>query len=524
MVSLIGEIGPDPVSQFLTSLARVIPGDITPSSHLKPSDIIERIKEAQAQVLPLRDQEVVMVIGKKGAGKSTFINYMADRPQKKVLHRGKFIIETIDPLTPVGHSKSACTTFPRVYTFGTPPINFCDCPGFDDNRGLDTEIANAASLLQMAKTSKKIKCLVLCVEYNRCEKGTVMRNNIHTAIDFLGNAALINSVFLLLTKASIDKEIALENVVAGLVVEAQETQQLSKSPSMHAFEHIVRLGNVGFYYPNGERAGETFVYDREMIRKKIASFQGIENPKNSFNIPLSPEAFKQIGRCIDTAEDDILEHIRQRDLNAYKFAEILMSIGDLLGLLGAKSEIMTNYNKFIKVLSVTIANLAYKNDSLDYLKNLLSVLPPESDIYQDVKASLDALENRLKQEKFIADQQKQIDKEKAENEEGFKNLKISRAQFEKKQKELKEQENINKEEARKIQEAKKNAEKELEKSNEFWKKTGKAVNIVTYLLIEFLKGMAAGVGGGSIGPYRLSAGNPHIFKPGNFPISFRARL
>lgn len=356
---------------------------------INPADVINLITKGEAQVSTLGNKEVILVIGNTGSGKSTFINYMAESEQIKGKHDGKPIIITKNPLAKEGHGKSSETRYPYIYPIGQPPLNFCDCPGFGDNRGNEIEIANAASISKMAKTCAKVKCLILCMEYASVlnQKGKVLDETIENVIKFLGNPNLINSVFLLFTKAQLDPDITPTEMLKGL---AKETPQVSD---------FLSRGNIGFYFPLDDVKGDPYVYNRGSLRRKISQFQGINYPKNYFKILLNPKAHEHIESCFRWAQVEIFSLISRQDHDISKIIKLMDSMYTLKELVDADSFSHT-FDTFKVVLVANIAKLRSKDNAVDYLKALGYTLPKSYPFLEKtIVETLKELEDRLERER-----------------------------------------------------------------------------------------------------------------------------
>lgn len=89
-------------------------------------------------------QETVLVLGNKGAGKSTLVQYLTETPDQPYLRAvagrvGRICIESFDPKTKgaIKEGTVSVTTDPVEYGI------YWDCPGFNDSRGAVQDIVNA---------------------------------------------------------------------------------------------------------------------------------------------------------------------------------------------------------------------------------------------------------------------------------------------------------------------------------------------------------------------------------------------
>jgi len=487
----MNEISVRSTSSMITTMLQ----DSQQKANIKtPAEVIKIIREAQKEVRSMQDREVVLVVGNTGAGKSTFINFMAGKQQTVgVSSSGDQIVETIDPITVEGHGNKAETTYPHVYSIGTPPLHFCDCPGFRDNRGNEVEIANAAALSQLAKTCKRIKCLVLCIEFSNAKavRSEALDDTIETTLAFLGQDTLIDSVFLLFTKTILHTAAAPEEIVTRNI-----NSYCQKSRYVKYLCNLKDGGNVGFYFPVGNAPQHPLVYNRESIRKKIMSFQGIDDPQNHFKTTISPKANTHIVSCLKWAQDEIFSHIRNRDLNAVGFVELLNSMYDLKELAGAHPSIGDVISSFSQLLSIHIAELRYANDAVPYLTNLANAIPPLHPLRKMICDTLAFSENRMKKEKedveklkTLSEQAHKLTNEKAAIEKALKNKEISFAEAEKRNAIVEAKNKELQEKAIKIQQEKDKADAEKKAHESGWKEDAKVIaEIIGALFRGFLTG------------------------------------
>uniref|UniRef100_A0A0G4HP53 G domain-containing protein n=1 Tax=Chromera velia CCMP2878 TaxID=1169474 RepID=A0A0G4HP53_9ALVE len=156
----------------------------------------EKAKNAQ-------DAELVVVIGCTGAGKSSAVNYLAGCKMR--MGAAKDLLKDSEgdedyvvvvaaescraEVAPIGHSGKSQTFFPEIssWELAGGSFCFCDCPGFDDNRGAEINIANAVNVYQTLKNSLSVRLLVLleCAALH-VEKGAGVRKSASTIEQFMG--------------------------------------------------------------------------------------------------------------------------------------------------------------------------------------------------------------------------------------------------------------------------------------------------------------------------------------------------
>ncbi len=140
-------------------------------SHTKfePSEAIACIETCIAmgtkEAEKASEKELLLVIGNTGVGKSTAINHFHGCSMKRIDRNGMPVIicdpdSEIKEVALIGHANSK-TFVPTVINSTRTGINFCDCPGFFDRRGVEIDISNAVNIRNVIKSAASVKILLL---------------------------------------------------------------------------------------------------------------------------------------------------------------------------------------------------------------------------------------------------------------------------------------------------------------------------------------------------------------------------
>lgn len=110
----------------------------------------------------IRGQEILVVLGSTGAGKSTIINYLHGC---KLIRSDKVALVSkeseVKPITTIGHGHHSSTFIPNIIASDESKIIFCDAPGFNDSRGSAINIINMVNIHQILSSAARVKFLVL---------------------------------------------------------------------------------------------------------------------------------------------------------------------------------------------------------------------------------------------------------------------------------------------------------------------------------------------------------------------------
>lgn len=141
--------------------------EISDLSHIEM--FITKIEELTKHLDNTRGEELVLILGPTGVGKSTTlwylfgeeIKYRDGDPSKGEPDDTVYYVQQ-DKDSPIGHGTgqgSSTTSIPKVKKIGE--MYFADCPGFGDNRGPVYKVANAINISSLIKCFTKIRILLI---------------------------------------------------------------------------------------------------------------------------------------------------------------------------------------------------------------------------------------------------------------------------------------------------------------------------------------------------------------------------
>jgi energy-coupling factor transporter ATP-binding protein EcfA2 len=106
----------------------------------------------------------VMVLGRTGSGKSALINLLAGKPLFASRHRHtrELFLDSPEmlPEITIGNEHPSETSIPHAWIYNDNTA-FWDCPGFDDNRGVEYEITNAFLFKKLFDAHRTCKILIV---------------------------------------------------------------------------------------------------------------------------------------------------------------------------------------------------------------------------------------------------------------------------------------------------------------------------------------------------------------------------
>jgi hypothetical protein len=155
----------------------------------------------------------VMVLGRTGSGKSAFINLLAGKPlfARRDEDTMEFILDSNDQLPGIviGNNNSSETSIPRSWVYDENTV-YWDCPGFDDNRGIEYEIANAFLIKKLFEVNQACKILIVVSDIDVNERRKTRLLSAIRALDvfFQSNVEMVASgLMLVVAGADPDKTV-----------------------------------------------------------------------------------------------------------------------------------------------------------------------------------------------------------------------------------------------------------------------------------------------------------------------------
>ncbi|CAJ0909811.1 9169_t:CDS:2, partial [Entrophospora sp. SA101] len=302
--------------------------------------------------IPPQQEEVVIIIGDTGEGKSSLLNYLAEVPLfgKKGKGFGRFVIYTESPLegSEITDGCISKTSLPSGWK------EYWDCPGFGDTRGEVQDIVNAYSIYKLIKSAKKVKVLVTVSEAtitgSRSRSFLNLIHNIGETFKNTDEDKLVQGLCLVVTK---NKTLDLEEMRNGLLeILKEQDGQGNFSPTQKkilGFLSSPESQIVFFNAPTGE--GLISDEDRSQILDSISKIPYLEKPEPSISI--APESKNLIKGLADKLNDDI------ENFMIHKFYP---------GILDYLDKLIDNHSGTVKELRES-QSLKYFCDQLNKISN-----------------------------------------------------------------------------------------------------------------------------------------------------------
>jgi predicted GTPase len=169
------------------------------------------IKKGSAKIGEEKVEQAVIVVGQTGHGKSSLVNYLAGA-KLTAKHQGYPPELYIDAQQPVGeinivHGTISGTSIPNKFFDAKTGITYFDCPGFDDTRGPEQDIANAFYIKRVFDVAEQVKVVVVINEQTILDRNAFKSLTEKLTELFVDNDQLKKGISLVISKSHHDSTI-----------------------------------------------------------------------------------------------------------------------------------------------------------------------------------------------------------------------------------------------------------------------------------------------------------------------------
>jgi hypothetical protein len=320
------------------------------------------------------DNELIVVIGNTGSGKSAFVNYLYGckmkrvKPQdlgitglqKVIVVKGSSEGGPLDEIMPIGHTKKSMTFMPKIAQ-DQQGLSYCDCPGFLDNRGIEINIANAINIKNAFSRANSIKIIMLINYYSLgADRARGLSDMIKISCDLFGSKENLIKY----------KDSILLGVTQVPLAEAQDEDEDNNQESLDNLKDFI--ADTGLEDPFEKQtlpllAQRLFIYDpldnlslkykgalkRDEILDQIDSMKVINEPAKIFKTVLTVEDEKGLIKISDEIKDKIEHIFEQKNLTLQDFKKVANYLDSLY-----KLEVIdhTHVTKLVSSTRNTITN------------------------------------------------------------------------------------------------------------------------------------------------------------------------
>ena len=369
------------------------------------SEVLKLCTLSQQYIDSLKGQNIIVVVGDTGSGKSTSICILQGGSVTKL--QNEFHQEVYDCSHPNGITTPkigmSISTSETAFTqgFSVPDLDrnltFCDTPGFMDTRGENYELCAAFGIDQAIHRAKSIRAVVVVVPYSvfSSSKGVLLEElfrNLDKRIPRLIQDW--KSVHLLVTKHGSHGDQDLEKTIDSYFQATQSEKAMSgRKKIWEVVKNMHRQGHIKRIDPKNKA-------NRIDLVKRYAASSGLN--KNDFPTLMQAEGMKaKFAGKIESAAATWTDEIIQRFL--VKIDEVIAATEkEILSLQVIVSEIKQGLLKNQEVLAEyenNLKNMKIRSEDLNKLKNqpenFTTMILHTKEIYKERQNSIQSEVTRL---------------------------------------------------------------------------------------------------------------------------------
>ena len=277
------------------------------STGFRFNKVVDMIEKAIPAVEEGTNKNKVLLIGRTGAGKSSFLNY-ANGSRYTIeddVEAGSKSVKWIGgnpEIARVGVGVISETLYPQIVQIPGQDFVFCDLAGLVDNRGNEQRIVAASSTQILAKLPGNIKALGVVLDAPSFQpRGQEFRGTLLALSQILnGNPALMSSVYFIITKST--PGVTVEGLIRRFIKPiSQELENVRRQRNLTDEEE--RLDAVlKFMLENRNRILIPNVFDDglsyRMIKDEIA--RAILQPADTFNFTRHDSSQNEFNGVLET--------------------------------------------------------------------------------------------------------------------------------------------------------------------------------------------------------------------------------
>lgn len=378
-------------------------------------DLRSRITEIE-ETVPANLNEVALILGDSGEGKSSILNYIAEVSLEAKFDEeiNEFEIITQTPIYGAEINKGSVskTKMPAGWE------KYWDCPGFDDTRGPEIELINAFSIYKLTENAKNVKILLVISENtikgNRSQSFLKVINNVANCFDQTNN--LSQSLGLIVTKREKLNIKILRNIFSRLLAE-QEDQKTFTAAQKNILQSWISENSHIFFFDIPKKEGAIATTQRNLIVEGIEQIEWLNKPQPKISIEseareeirfLFHEVLKDLKDVIcQHFYDEAFHYLKGLVINSQRIYDLrknLLNLKERMDEISINDQNLLQYEKNIKLLfsiSETIKSQSMKNIIGKLLSQFLFLMKIKPDSlmiegntsswYAPIKSSIDAI-------------------------------------------------------------------------------------------------------------------------------------
>ncbi|MDI7816389.1 ATP-binding protein [Clostridioides difficile] len=325
------------------------------------------LDEGKVAINKAQGQNLILVLGGTGCGKSTAINYLAGCVMKEVEDEdtGTSYIECLDPVAEIGSGAVSQTLYPNIVDMRKPVegmnAKLCDTAGFSDNRGVAHDISAAVSLGEVFKNSASICAVIVLIP-----EADILDSRLTKVLDLFQQLNMClhkdnfkGSITFFISKSFLGRtEKQLYNIIRKKYEQLCESSESNIDEKAWLFEELLKDNGKNIHLCKPLVAEE-----RETLLKQALELNEVKDKTSAFQYPISSDArlvldtlIKEIQSSIVSSLEDYVKAYTEDFINVIERITMIREISTYDRVVGTFKNWLENtssltIDKFINVLS-----------------------------------------------------------------------------------------------------------------------------------------------------------------------------
>ena len=344
------------------------------------------LNEGKVAINKAENQNLILILGGTGCGKSTAINYLAGCVMMEVEDEdtGISYIDCLDPVAEIGSGAVSQTLYPNIVNMRKPiegmDAKLCDTAGFSDNRGVAHDISAAVSLGEVFKNSASICAVIVLIP-----EADILDSRLTKVLDLFQQLNMClhkenfkGSITFFISKSFLGRtEKQIYNVIKRKYEQLCENLDSNIEEKAWLFEELLKDNGKNIHLCKPLASDE-----REGLLKQVLELDEVKDKTSAFQYPISADARLVLDTLIKEIQNNIVSSLEDY-VKAYT--------EDFINIIGSITMIqeITKYDEVVKVFK----NWLESTTSLT-IERFINVLAKQSGLF--LQDSCMKLQNKIK--------------------------------------------------------------------------------------------------------------------------------
>lgn len=278
-------------------------------------EITVLLNEGKVAIDKAQNQNLILILGGTGCGKSTAINYLAGCKMIEVEDEdtGISYIECLDPVAEIGSGAVSQTLYPNIVDMRKSvegmDAKLCDTAGFSDNRGVAHDISAAVSLGEVFKNSASICAVVVLIP-----EADILDSRLTKVLDLFQQLNMClhrdnfkGSITFFVSKSFLGRtEKQLYNIIKKKYEQLCENLESNIDEKAWLFEELLKDNGKNIHLCKPLASD-----DRESLLKQVLELDEVKDKTSAFQYPISADARLVLDTLIKDIQSSIVSSLEE---------------------------------------------------------------------------------------------------------------------------------------------------------------------------------------------------------------------